>query len=171
MSVLIWRNVSGGGTPAESRRRHPVGPSQEIPYVMVDHMGGASRERQFQDQVVVRIGQAGPPQEVNLLRVGLRCQVAQEAFHFVWPDSGRKVFGPRQHSLPPGLERDRQAELESRRRDRGFAGESHETPRTISGSLHPRAARTTPDRRRCGTAIRHPAGAPDRSHGVPARSP
>jgi hypothetical protein len=75
----------------------------KIPDIVSYYILAAGGKRQFQDHVIIRVGEEGPPQEMDFLQVTLAGEVANEPQSIVCVQSRRQIFWTGE--LAPWLDR------------------------------------------------------------------
>src|SRR4051812_23164152 len=80
--------------------------------IVGDNVTAASGQRQFENHVVIGIGQKGPPEEKDVLQQSLSGQKAQKTEHIQRALSGGPMLRTGQHILPFAVKPYRQTDLE-----------------------------------------------------------
>lgn len=100
---------------------------------MGDDIAASGCKCQFENHVIIYIGQERPPQEEDVLKMCVRCEEAEEAERACGSLVGRQMFGPGEHILPFRIEADGEANLKTWRRKRSDERKAGPVART-SGS-------------------------------------
>lgn len=86
--------------------------------VVGDNVAAIGGKSQFEDHIVLGIGQERSPQKVDGLKMCLACEIAKKTERHFRIRTGRKMFWTSQNILPLSVKSHRQCHMESRVGDR-----------------------------------------------------